>query len=45
MPDDLARLLDELFLDLVPAAPRLLQLLEARGWSGWTNFRRSARRR
>ncbi|TWP37011.1 MerR family transcriptional regulator [Leekyejoonella antrihumi] len=43
MPDDLARLLDELFLELVPAAPRFLELLRERGWTGWTNFKRSAR--
>jgi DNA-binding transcriptional MerR regulator len=41
MPDDLARLLDELFVTLVPAAPRFLELLRMRGWSGWTNFTRT----
>lgn len=42
IPEDLARLLDDLFLKLVPAAPRFLELLEARGWTGWTNFKRTA---
>lgn len=40
MPEDLARLLDELFLTLVPAAPRFLALLRQRGWTGWTNLKR-----
>jgi Predicted transcriptional regulators len=40
IPDDLARLLDELFVQLVPAAPRILQRLRERGWTGWTNLKR-----
>jgi DNA-binding transcriptional MerR regulator len=32
-------LLDSMFLDAVPAARRLMQLLEARGWSGWSQLR------
>ena len=31
-------LLDSIFLDSVPAARRLMQLLEERGWSGWTQL-------
>lgn len=31
-------LLDSMFVDAVPAAGRLLQLLEERGWSGWTQL-------
>ncbi len=38
--DDLAELLDSVFLDSVPIAPRLLELLEERGWTGWTNLER-----
>lgn len=38
IPDDLVRLLDEVFLTAVPIAPRLLELLEARGWTGWTRL-------
>ena len=37
---DLVDLLDSAFLDAFPAAPRLLELLEERGWTGWTNIRR-----
>lgn len=40
MPDELAELLDSVFLDAVPAAPRLLDRLEERGWRGWTNLKR-----
>jgi hypothetical protein len=40
MPDDLAALLDEVFLTSVPAAARMLELLEERGWTGWTKIRR-----
>ena len=40
IPDDLVDLLDSVFLDSVPAAPRLLELLEERGWTGWTKFER-----
>jgi DNA-binding transcriptional MerR regulator len=40
MPDDLVELLDEVFLDQVPVARRLMELLEERGWRGWTKFER-----
>lgn len=40
MPDELAALLDEVFLTSVPAARRMLELLEERGWTGWTKIRR-----
>ncbi|OHV27451.1 MerR family transcriptional regulator [Parafrankia soli] len=40
MPDELAQLLDSVFLDSVPIARRLLELLEERGWRGWTKFER-----
>lgn len=42
LPDDLVELLDSVFLDLVPMAPRLLELLEERGWTGWTKLERIA---
>ncbi|MBB3674800.1 MerR family transcriptional regulator [Modestobacter versicolor] len=38
--DDVIALLDALFLAFFPCAPRLLQLLEERGFTGWTNIRR-----
>ncbi len=37
--EDLAALLDTAFLESFPCAPRLLELLEERGWTGWTNIR------
>lgn len=37
---DLIALLDATFLESVPCAPRLLALLEERGWTGWTDIRR-----
>jgi DNA-binding transcriptional MerR regulator len=40
MSDDLAALLDSVFLDSVPAAPRLMERLEERGWRGWTKLER-----
>ena len=40
MTDELAELLDSVFLDSVPVAPRLLELLEERGWRGWTKLER-----
>jgi DNA-binding transcriptional MerR regulator len=40
MPADLVELLDAFFLDNVPIARRLLDLLEERGWTGWTNLER-----
>lgn len=39
--DDLIRLLDTAFLESFPCAARLLELLEERGWTGWTNIRRT----
>lgn len=38
MAVDLVELLDSFFVDAVPVARRLLQLLEKRGWSGWTQI-------
>lgn len=38
--DNLVALLDSVFLDSVPIAPRLLELLEERGWTGWTKLER-----
>jgi DNA-binding transcriptional MerR regulator len=38
--DDLAELLDSVFLTSLAFAPRLLELLEERGWAGWTNLKR-----
>jgi len=40
IPDELAELLDSVFLDSVPIARRLMELLEERGWRGWTKFER-----
>ena len=40
MPDELVQLLDAVFLDSVPVARRFLDLLEERGWRGWTNLER-----
>lgn len=40
--DDLVALLDAAFLESFPCAPRLLHLLEERGWTGWTDIRRTA---
>ena len=33
-------LLDTAFVESFPCAPRLFELLEERGWTGWTNIRR-----
>lgn len=38
--DDLVALLDTAFLETFACARRLLELLEQRGWTGWTNIRR-----
>ncbi len=43
IPDDLVTLLDEVFVTSVPIAPRLLELLEERGWTGWTRLERIER--
>ena len=40
LDDELVALLDEVFLNAVPVARRLLQLLEERGWTGWTKLER-----
>jgi DNA-binding transcriptional MerR regulator len=39
--EDLIALLDSAFLESFPCAPRLLELLEDRGWTGWTDARRA----
>lgn len=39
LPDDLADLLDAVFVDSVPGARRILRRLERHGWAGWTNIR------
>jgi DNA-binding transcriptional MerR regulator len=38
MAVELVELLDSYFVDAVPVARRLMQLLEERGWSGWTQL-------
>lgn len=43
IPDDLVELLDDVFVASVPIAPRLLELLEERGWTGWTRLERVER--
>ncbi len=40
MSDELAALLDSVFLDSVPVARRLMELLEESGWRGWTKLER-----
>ncbi|GAB2725245.1 MerR family transcriptional regulator [Nocardioides pakistanensis] len=40
LDDDLVALLDSVFLDSLPIARRLLELLEERGWTGWTRLER-----
>lgn len=40
LDDDLVALLDEVFVNAVPVAPKLLRLLEQRGWTGWTKLER-----
>lgn len=45
LPDDLAALLDAVFLESVPGARRILRRLEERGWTGWTNIRPQGMRR
>ena len=37
---ELIALLDEVFVNAVPYARRLLHLLEQRGWTGWTHLER-----
>lgn len=43
LPEDLADLLDAVFLSSVPGARRILARLEQHGWTGWTNIRRVER--
>jgi DNA-binding transcriptional MerR regulator len=38
---DLVELLDAAFIESFPCAARLLTLIEARGWAGWTDIRRT----
>jgi len=38
MAGELVELLDSFFVDAVPVARRLMQLMEERGWSGWTQL-------
>jgi DNA-binding transcriptional MerR regulator len=38
--DELVALLDAAFLEFFPCGQRLLELLEERGWTGWTNIKR-----
>jgi DNA-binding transcriptional MerR regulator len=40
MDDRLVELLDSIFVSSTAIAPRLLRLLEARGWRGWTRLER-----
>jgi DNA-binding transcriptional MerR regulator len=40
LDDELVALLDEVFVNAVPFARRLLRLLEERGWRGWTQLER-----
>ena len=40
LDDELTTLLDEVFINAVPVARRLLRLLEERGWTGWTKLER-----
>lgn len=42
MTDELEKLLDSFFLDSVPIARPLMELLEERGWRGWTRLVRIA---
>lgn len=43
LSDELVELLDSVFLANAPFAPRLLALLEQRGWKGWTRLERVPR--
>jgi DNA-binding transcriptional MerR regulator len=38
LSDDLAALLDAVFVDSVPAGRRVMELMEERGWTGWTKL-------
>lgn len=41
LSEDLVALLDAAFIDSFPAARRMLDLLEQRGWTGWTMIERT----
>jgi DNA-binding transcriptional MerR regulator len=43
MDNRLVALLDSIFLTSTPIAPRVLRLLEERGWKGWTRLERISR--
>ncbi len=40
LPNELVELLDSMFLDLMPIGSRFMELLEERGWRGWSNLER-----
>lgn len=40
LDDELVALLDEVFVNAVPIARRLMRLLQERGWTGWTQLER-----
>lgn len=40
LDDELVALLDEVFVNAVPVARKLLRMLEERGWTGWTQLER-----
>lgn len=42
LDDELAALLDEVFINALPTARHLLRLLEQRGWTGWTKLERTS---
>ena len=39
LADGTVELVDSMFIENVPAARRLLELLKERGWSGWTEMK------
>lgn len=41
LTEDIIDLLDSAFLDSFPAAPRMMELLYERGYTGWTNIQRA----
>lgn len=43
LSDEMVELLDSVFLSNAPFGPRLLALLEERGWKGWTRIERVER--
>jgi DNA-binding transcriptional MerR regulator len=40
LDNDLIEVLDSVFVESVPIAPRLMEMLEGRGWTGWTKLER-----